>query len=190
MRMRWLSALLAIGLQVDGPGGAAVGQQPPEGLVAAYGMNEGAGSTIAAWNTTALTGTITGAAWSAAGRFGGALTFDGASDWVTVNDASALDLTTGMTVEAWVFPTGAGNGQTWRNVLIKERPGGEVYNLYANTDTNAPIAYVVRAAQPGTPLDARVRASCRSTSGVILPRRSTTRHCACMSTASSAAHGP
>ena len=40
-----------------------------------------------------------------------------------------LDLTTGMTLEAWVYPTAAGGG-SWRNVLIKERAGGEVYNLY------------------------------------------------------------
>ena len=40
-------------------------------------------------------------------------------------------------------------------MLIKERAGGEVYSLYANDDTNGPAAYVVRAAQPATPLDAR-----------------------------------
>ena len=70
------------------------------------------------------------------------------NDWVTVADANALDLTTAMTLEAWVFPTASGGG-SWRNVLIKERTGGEVYNLYSNTDTNAPVVYVVRAAQPG-----------------------------------------
>ena len=73
---------------------------------------------------------------------------------MTVNDAPALDLTTGMTLEAWVYPT-ANGGATWRNVLIKERAGGEVYNLYANTDTNVPTIYAVRAAQPAVPLDAR-----------------------------------
>ena len=64
------------------------------------------------------------------------------NDWVTVNDANDLDFTTGMTLEAWVYPTASGGG-SWRNVVIKERPGGEVYNLYANADTNAPVMYVV-----------------------------------------------
>ena len=32
--------------------------------------------------------------------------------------------------------------------MIKERPGGEVYNLYANSDTRRPVIYVARAAQP------------------------------------------
>ena len=97
---------------------------------------------------------MSGATWTSQGKFGGALSFDGVNDWVTVADANALDLTTGMTLEAWVYPTASGSG-SWRNVIIKERPGGEVYNLYANTDTNVPAAYVVRAAQPGIPLDAR-----------------------------------
>ena len=38
------------------------------------------------------TGTVSGAAWNAAGRFGGALSFDGVNDLVTVADANALDL--------------------------------------------------------------------------------------------------
>ena len=73
---------------------------------------------------------------------------------MTVADANALDLTTGMTLEAWVYPTANGGG-AWRNVLIKERSGGGVYNLYANVDTNVPTVRVIRAAQPRAPLDAR-----------------------------------
>ena len=59
-----------------------------------------------------------------------------------------------MTLSAWVFPTAHGNG-VWRNVIIKERPDGEVYNLYSNVDTNVPTMYVVRSAAPAQPLDAR-----------------------------------
>ena len=54
------------------------------------------------------TGTISGATWTTAGRFGGALAFDGVNDWVTVADTAALDLTTGMTLEAWVILDAAG----------------------------------------------------------------------------------
>jgi hypothetical protein len=57
-----------------------------------------------------------------------------------------------MTLSAWVFPTAHGNG-VWRNVIIKERAGGEVYNLYANVDTNVPTVYVDPAADVW--LDAR-----------------------------------
>ena len=66
-------------------------------------------------------GVVSGAVWSAAGRFGSALSFDGVNDWVTVPRRSSLDLTSGMTVEAWVRPTVSGG---WRTVVVKERTGG------------------------------------------------------------------
>jgi hypothetical protein len=123
-------------------------------LVAAYGINENGGASIGDWTGKGHTGTISGATWTTAGRYGNALTFDGVNDWVTVADANDLDVTTAMTLEAWVYPTASGGG-SWRQVLIKERSGGEAYNLYSNADTNAPTVYVVRAAAPGDPLDAR-----------------------------------
>ena len=123
------------------------------GLVAAYSFNEGSGTTVSDASGHGLTGTIGGATWSTQGRFGNALSFDGTNAWVTVavqrapepdhrHDARGLGLP-----DRPLHP--------WRNVLIKERPGGEVYNLYANVDTGVPTVYVVRAAAPTTPLDAR-----------------------------------
>ena len=32
------------------------------------------------------------------------MSFDGVDDWVTVADSASLDLTSGMTLEAWVKP--------------------------------------------------------------------------------------
>jgi hypothetical protein len=126
------------------------------GLVAAYGFNEGTGTTLLDQTGNGHTGTIAGATWTTPtqGRFGSALSFDGVNDWVTVSDANDLDFTTGMTLEAWVYPTASGGG-SWRNVMIKERAGGEVYNLYGNADTNAPVVYVIAAATPTVPFDAR-----------------------------------
>jgi hypothetical protein len=124
------------------------------GLVAAYGFEDGTGNVLTDNSGRGHPGSITGATWTTAGRFGQALTFDGINDWVTIADAADLDLTSGMTLEAWVYPTALGNG-SWRNVLIKERPKGEIYSLYASADTNAPTAYVVRAAQSSVALDVR-----------------------------------
>ena len=62
------------------------------------------------------TGTISGATWTA-GRFGQALSFDGVNDLVTVNDANSLDLTTGMTLEAWVYPTALSG---WQSAILKQ----------------------------------------------------------------------
>ena len=75
------------------------------GLVAAYSFNEGSGAVLNDRSGRGHTGTLSGATWSTEGRFGGALSFDGVNDWVTVNDSAALDLTTGMTLEAWIRPS-------------------------------------------------------------------------------------
>ena len=71
------------------------------------------GSTVSDLSGNANNGTITNATWSTAGRFGNALSFNGTDSLVTVNDSNSLDLTTGMTLEAWVQPIGhqqLGNG--------------------------------------------------------------------------------
>jgi hypothetical protein len=121
----------------DGRGGAAAGTvhvtvaPAAAGLVAAYGFNEGSGTTAADVSGNGRNGTIRGAQF-AAGKSGMALTFDGVDDWVTVPDGvtgSPLDLTTGMTLSAWVHPlefTG------WETILMKERGAGALaYALYA-----------------------------------------------------------
>ena len=78
---------------------------PAVGLVAAYGFNEGSGTT-ARMRPAAATRAPSGRdVEHVRQQFGGALTFDGVNDWVTVTDAHSLDLTTAMTLEAWVFPT-------------------------------------------------------------------------------------
>jgi hypothetical protein len=109
--------------------------QPPAGLVAAYSFDAGSGSTVADSSGNNNTGTISGATWTTLGWFGNALSFDGVNDWVTVNDAPSLDLTTGMTLEAWVYPT-AGGG--WRTAVMKEQSGHLAYALDASSSTNQP----------------------------------------------------
>ncbi len=109
------------------------------GLVAAYGFEEASGTTANDDSGSGRTGTISGATRSTAGRFGSALTFDGVNDWVTVPDAASLDLTTAITMEAYVRPSAI---SSWRTVLMKEQPGGLVYGLYANSNTNRPSAHI------------------------------------------------
>ena len=113
------------------------------GLVAAYSFNEGTGTTLVDRSGRGHTGTISGATWSTQGKFGGALSFDGVNDWVTISDTAALDLTTGMTLEAWVAPSTLSG---WRTALLKERPGGLAYALYTSGDGTLPSGYV---AAPG-----------------------------------------
>jgi methionine-rich copper-binding protein CopC len=105
------------------------------GLVAAYSFDEGSGSTVADASGHGNTGTISGATWTT-GVFGNALSFNGTNSWVTVNSASSLNLTSGMTLEAWVKPTAASTN--WTAVMLKERTGGLDYALYATDGANQP----------------------------------------------------
>ena len=116
------------------------------GLIAAYSFNEGSGLSAADQSGSGNDGTLSGASWMAAGKFGGALSFDGVDDWVTVADSASLDLTATLTIEAWVNP--AATSGNWRTVVMKERVGGLAYSLYAHDGaplaggTNRPAGYV------------------------------------------------
>ena len=131
----------------DGRGGSANATVavsvtvPASGLVSAWGFNESAGTTAADGSGNGRVGTVRQAVWTPNGKYGGALSFDGINDWVTVADHASLDLTTSMTLEAWVKP-GAMSG--WETILMKERGAGDYsYALYAHDgaplDGGAPV---------------------------------------------------
>jgi glucose/arabinose dehydrogenase len=106
----------------------------PTGLVAAYSFNEGAGTTAADASGSGNNGSIGSATWSTAGKNGNALSFNGTSARVTVPDAPSLRLSTGMTLEAWVFPTSVTS--VWRDVIYK---GNDNYYLEATSSTGRPV---------------------------------------------------
>ena len=116
----------AVSVDVNNPTGTA-------GLIAAYAFEEASGTTTADQTGLGHTGTLSGAARSTLGKFGRALSFDGVNDWVTVADADDLDLTTGMTIEAWVYPTAKNNA--WRTVLAKELGTDLAYAMMARSSS-------------------------------------------------------
>jgi hypothetical protein len=116
-------------------------------LVGAWGFNETTGTTAADSSGLNNPGTITGATHVAAGKFGGALSFNGTSNLVTVADANSLDLTTGMTLEAWIQPTAIGS--LWRCVILKEQPNSLIYALYAGDSVGRPAMDVFTNADIG-----------------------------------------
>src|SRR5262245_928986 len=63
------------------------------GLVAAYSFNAGTGSTVTDVSGNNITGTIAGATWTTAGKYGSALTFNGTSSYVDLGNPAALQLT-------------------------------------------------------------------------------------------------
>ena len=107
------------------------------GLVAAYSFNEGSGVSVGDASGSGNVGSVGSAAWSAAGKFGGALSFSGSGARVTVPDAASLRLSSAMTLEAWVSPSAVSSA--WRDVIVK---GDDDYYLMA---TSAPSSFPVGA---------------------------------------------
>ncbi len=117
---------------------------PAAGLVGAYGFEETSGAAVTDSSSANNPGTIVGAAArTAAGKIGRAIDFDGVNDYVSVADAASLDLTTGMTLEAWVQ---LDTVSSWRTTILKEKPGGLVYSLYANSSSARPQGEIVTGA--------------------------------------------
>ncbi|NOR81594.1 MAG: hypothetical protein GQ529_12315 [Methyloprofundus sp.] len=106
------------------------------GLVAAYGFDEDNGTTVTDASGEGNHGTIEGATRITSGRYGKALKFDGLNDLVIVNHSDSLNLSTGMTLEAWVYPQST---NTWQTVILKGNSGGAAYNLYSHDDLGLPL---------------------------------------------------
>jgi Concanavalin A-like lectin/glucanases superfamily len=110
------------------------------GLVAAFGFEETTGTTTEDSSGTGNTGTLANATRATVGKIGHALSFNGTNAWVTIADANSLDLTTAMTIEAWVNPATLTN---WRMIVMKEGPAaGLSYSLYANDVNNRPGTFI------------------------------------------------
>jgi fibronectin type 3 domain-containing protein len=105
-------------------------------LVAAYAFEEGSGTTVTDLSGTHNSGTLQGGAvWTAAGKFGKALQFNGTNAVVTIPDSASLHLTTAMTLEAWVNPSSVVGA--WKDVVYK---GNDNYFLESSTSSTLPAA--------------------------------------------------
>ena len=114
------------------------------GLVASYGLDEGSGTTVNDSSTNKNNGTASNATWKT-GYFGNALQFSGATNsYVTVNDTASLDLTSALTLEAWVNPSTLNSPDNgWVAAVAKEHQnsGNDIaYALYAANGTGTPPA--------------------------------------------------
>jgi hypothetical protein len=131
----------------------------PSGLVAAFNFNLGTGTVLPDVSGNNNNGAISNAVWSttAHGSEPYSLYFNGSNAIVNVPNASSLDLTSGMTLEAWVKPTVI--NRTLQDVISK---GANNYYLAATSRTGTEPA-------AGATLAARARLftgrCCRSTPG-------------------------
>ena len=98
----------------------------PSSLVASYNFDEGSGPTATDRSGNNNTATLVNATWTAQGKYGSAVQLNGANALVRILDAASLDLTTGMTLEAWVYLGATAGG--WADIMMKE---GDAYYLAA-----------------------------------------------------------
>ena len=97
---------------------------PPSGLVSWWPGDVDA-SDIQDGNAGVLTN---GALAGVAGKVDGAFSFDGDNDVVSIGDNNNLDITSELTIDAWVFPTMVTD---IRSIVIKDSSlaGGRSYAL-------------------------------------------------------------
>src|SRR5690606_8653854 len=122
---------------------------PVPGLVAAYGMDEAFGTTVADSSGHGNTGTARNTTRVTTGKYGRALSFNGFSSEVVVNDSASLRLSTGMTLSAGVNPSTVTD---WRTVLMKELDEEFIpsYGLWASAD-GGPMGWILTEDEAGMP---------------------------------------
>ena len=130
------SSLFAVLFFMSGLSVQPANAQSTGGLVAAYNFDEGSGYTLTDRSGSGNHGTISYATWNKTGKYNGSLSFNGLYSLVTIKDSPSLDLTTGLTLAAWVYPTSTLN--SWPTIILKEQTGDLAYSLYANSDLNKP----------------------------------------------------
>ncbi|MEU4516096.1 LamG-like jellyroll fold domain-containing protein [Nonomuraea wenchangensis] len=117
----------------------------PSGLVAAYGMNEGTGDTIAD-PIGGNDGSAFGTTW-VTGKYGKALSFNGTYGTVDIDDAPSLRLGNKLTLSAWVKPSAV---DSWHTVIAKDNENifDLSYGLYAAAAESGPTGWFTINGQP------------------------------------------
>jgi hypothetical protein len=105
-------------------------------LVAAFGFDEGERDVVFDASGRGHDSTLSGQSW-AQGKYGSALAFDGS--YLSVEDSDFLDLSTGMTLSAWVMPTEP--LVHYPTILMKETEHDQVYVLYASSPEGPASSY-------------------------------------------------
>ena len=164
-------ALLAMALS-----GAAGAASPPVGD---WRMNEGSGTTLVDSSASGNNGTILGNPTWVAGQHGQAIRFDGTGDYATVPDSASLDISSAITMAAWVKPEKTATQYLIKKATTRRRRNGYELSLCDGTRQG------VRALQPGRRAPTRTGSTRRPVSdhtarpGCTSPRPMTARRSGC-----------
>lgn len=102
-----------------------------DGLVLWLNFEEGTGTTAFDSSWKGNKGTLTGGpTWRANCARGNCINLAGGSDYVAVADAASLEITSTITIAAWINPTVINNF----NTLVEKYDSTHGYYLYAPTD--------------------------------------------------------
>ncbi len=92
--------------------------------IAAYSFDQGSGTTVADASGNNYIGTLkNGPTWTA-GKYNGALTFDGSNDYVAFGDVAPANGLTAFTVSTWVKFAVSGGGSHETHLVDKSRCDG------------------------------------------------------------------
>ena len=121
--------------------------------MAHWPLDEGAGLTTADASLNGHAGTlVNGATWTPIGRFGKAVGFDGVDDGIAVADRDDLDVSSAVSIAAWVSPAAFGSVQS-----VLDKAGAYSLALTADGRLQAVIypggSGVVTEAVSALPLD-------------------------------------
>lgn len=100
MYKRLLPLVIFIALFLSAPAWTGI----EEGLIGCWQMDEGSGASVADTSGNSNDGTAQNTNW-VAGKYDGALEFDGTTSFVDIPYFPELTPTEGATMAAWVFPT-------------------------------------------------------------------------------------
>jgi RHS repeat-associated protein len=121
------------------PGEAEEEPEPGPEPVAAYDFEEGEGE-VAHDAAGSHDGEVEGT-WTEAGKYGGAIDFNGAGDRVKIPDHNELDFTSSFTLETWVRPE---KYREWASLFSKAGASEPDYSflVYSGNSSGPPQAYV------------------------------------------------
>lgn len=103
------------------------------GLVASYQMSDGSGTSLTDNSGNGNTATLSGAAWVASPiqLAGNAVAFDGVNDYVNIPHQSSHDISSAITLEAWVY---ASSTTPVQNVICKSTQTTNTGYIFPRTD--------------------------------------------------------
>jgi hypothetical protein len=113
-------------------------EMPPEGgLVGYWSFDEGSGSIVHDSSGNGNQGVLNNGPVWVDGRFGKALSFDGVDDYVRIKPSLSLDVTSQITVEAWVYPRAYvdNTGHVSHIISRCDDSGGHIYVLSTYPDS-------------------------------------------------------